>query len=333
MLLIINTLSLFIWIYRFIPRNQYNYAIRRIKLLRVRLIETSKIPQNNTDEDAKLSKFYSRDFKLQTSVGLNKKTAISRILSQHDYHYSIDELSMDSSNKPKNLNRRSKMFPNIPSDFEFNASLKYRKKGERIRRDSSGTTINSSFEPTFKQMRVPIKNQYDSYMLPKSFCIKNYEAFVYEYLEADGMFMLRMIHSNSGDFVCTQVLHNLWKLFLYKKFILKNEKKNDNNNNSNSEIIYSSDDENDNINTKKNSRVHYHPTTKQTSNNNKRKSSILNKLFKPKSTTAKFVSKRIEKNRSYNKNDQSPFAADLSRMQSIKRVVNRPNVKLKTIPP
>ena len=62
-------------------------------------------------------------------------------------------------------------------------------------------------------------------------------------------------------------------------------------------------------------------------------SSILNKLFKPKSTTAKFVSKRIEKNRSYNKNDQSPFAADLSRMQSIKRVVNRPNVKLKTIPP
>lgn len=30
--------------------------------------------------------------------------------------------------------------------------------------------------------------------------------------------MLRMIGSNSGDFVCTQVLHNLWKLFLCKKF-------------------------------------------------------------------------------------------------------------------
>lgn len=31
------------------------------------------------------------------------------------------------------------------------------------------------------------------------------------------MFMLRMVGSNSGDFVCTQVLHNLWKLFLCKK--------------------------------------------------------------------------------------------------------------------
>ena len=36
--------------------------------------------------------------------------------------------------------------------------------------------------------------------------------------------MLRMIGSNSGDFVCTQVLHNLWKLFLCKKFILKEMK-------------------------------------------------------------------------------------------------------------
>ena len=36
--------------------------------------------------------------------------------------------------------------------------------------------------------------------------------------------MLRMIGSNSGDFVCTQVLHNLWKLFLFKKYTLKQEK-------------------------------------------------------------------------------------------------------------
>jgi hypothetical protein len=31
--------------------------------------------------------------------------------------------------------------------------------------------------------------------------------------------MIRMIGSNSGDFVCTQVIHNLWKLFLCKKHI------------------------------------------------------------------------------------------------------------------
>ena len=36
--------------------------------------------------------------------------------------------------------------------------------------------------------------------------------------------MLRMVGSNSGDFVCTQVLHNLWKLFLCKKFILREMK-------------------------------------------------------------------------------------------------------------
>jgi len=55
-------------------------------------------------------------------------------------------------------------------------------------------------------------------MSSASFTSKNYKEFVHQYLEADGMFMLRMIGSNSGDFVCTQVLHNLWKLFLYKKF-------------------------------------------------------------------------------------------------------------------
>lgn len=36
--------------------------------------------------------------------------------------------------------------------------------------------------------------------------------------------MLRMVGSNSGDFVCTQVLHNLWKLFLCKKCILPRAK-------------------------------------------------------------------------------------------------------------
>jgi hypothetical protein len=37
-----------------------------------------------------------------------------------------------------------------------------------------------------------------------------------------------MIGSNSGDFVCTQVLHNLWKLYLCKKYMIKN-RLNDNN--------------------------------------------------------------------------------------------------------
>jgi hypothetical protein len=54
-LLIINTSSLLIWCYRFIPINQYNYVIRRIKLLRIRLIESSKLTDgvDNSKSNAK----------------------------------------------------------------------------------------------------------------------------------------------------------------------------------------------------------------------------------------------------------------------------------------
>jgi hypothetical protein len=45
-LLVINTSTLMIWVYRFIPRNQYNYAIRRVKLLRIRLEENLKVPKD-----------------------------------------------------------------------------------------------------------------------------------------------------------------------------------------------------------------------------------------------------------------------------------------------
>ena len=38
-------------------------------------------------------------------------------------------------------------------------------------------------------------------------------AFVYEYLQQDGFFILRLIHSNVGDDVTTNILTNLWKNF------------------------------------------------------------------------------------------------------------------------
>jgi hypothetical protein len=54
------------------------------------------------------------------------------------------------------------------------------------------------------------------------------------------MFMIRMIGSNSGDFVCTQVLHNLWKLYLCKKFtppLIKTTTKISDENERNSSVI------------------------------------------------------------------------------------------------
>ena len=38
-------------------------------------------------------------------------------------------------------------------------------------------------------------------------------AFVYDYLQQDGFFILRLIHSNVGDDVTSTILTNLWKNF------------------------------------------------------------------------------------------------------------------------
>ena len=38
-------------------------------------------------------------------------------------------------------------------------------------------------------------------------------AFVYDYLQQDGFFILRLIHANVGDDVTTTILTNLWKNF------------------------------------------------------------------------------------------------------------------------
>lgn len=36
------------------------------------------------------------------------------------------------------------------------------------------------------------------------------EHFLGKYLEADGLFMIRMIANNTSDYVATDVIHNLW---------------------------------------------------------------------------------------------------------------------------
>lgn len=37
--------------------------------------------------------------------------------------------------------------------------------------------------------------------------------FVHDYLESDGLFILRVLSSNTSDFVCTELIQELWKYY------------------------------------------------------------------------------------------------------------------------
>ncbi|CAF1491979.1 unnamed protein product, partial [Adineta steineri] len=43
-----------------------------------------------------------------------------------------------------------------------------------------------------------------------------YREFIFGYLEPDGIFMLRLLSSNTSDFVCTEVINHLWHAFYMK---------------------------------------------------------------------------------------------------------------------
>jgi hypothetical protein len=45
-----------------------------------------------------------------------------------------------------------------------------------------------------------------------------YKEFIFGYLEPDGVFMLRLLSSNTSDFVCTEVINHLWQAFYTKDF-------------------------------------------------------------------------------------------------------------------
>jgi hypothetical protein len=223
-LLLLNLCSLLIWIYRFIPRNQYNYAIRRIKLLRIRLNEDAKIPKPSGKNKFKSNTIISNEREYQA-----KKMAIQKILTdrenQHLYNdEEKDEKAILYKKFYNDTNTKAffdeSMFPNLPINYEFDSTYH---KSNLV--NSYGVNTNTSLGSN-DDLSLTFNFEYEKYMTNSSFTVKNYKEFVYEYLEPDGMFMLRMVASNSGDFVCTQVLHNLWKLFLCKKQLLNSENQN-----------------------------------------------------------------------------------------------------------
>jgi len=58
-----------------------------------------------------------------------------------------------------------------------------------------------------------MKNDADFTELPPDNVKIWYREFIFGYLEADGVFMLRLLSSNSSDFVCTEVNNGCFFLF------------------------------------------------------------------------------------------------------------------------
>lgn len=62
------------------------------------------------------------------------------------------------------------------------------------------------------------KNPLNFEQMPESLQMHEFEIeiiqhFVHEYLESDGLFILRVLSSNTSDFVCTELIQELWKYY------------------------------------------------------------------------------------------------------------------------
>jgi hypothetical protein len=196
-LIVINVSALFIWIYRFVPINQYSYAIRRIKLLRIRLFENSKI----TKEQSNTNTFRGSSNTMISNEMENhaKNYSMYKILNDQDNQFLFDDEKEEKEKKEANQFFRyeeatrfqSSQFPNLPKNFNSDKSyyqqstLNYRNRASRT---DSNNFSNTNFDNN--QSNMPTLNEYDSYMTASSFSIKNYKEFVHEYLEADGKKLL-----------------------------------------------------------------------------------------------------------------------------------------------
>ena len=141
------------------------------------------------------------------------------------------------------------------------------------------------------------------------------------------MFMLRMIGSNSGDFVCTQLLHNLWKLFLFKRYAFRHNQKEYSKSFADQDIVI--EDTNYFYQEKNQSSEDEEFKIKKTKNSNpKKKKTLFTKFFKE---PAHPVIKRKEPNLNRSFKIKSTFSqpqrenssqnyAEIQRFQSIKRV-------------
>ena len=209
-LIVINVSALFIWIYRFIPMNQYSYAIRRIKLLRIRLVENSKV----TKESSAATNVFKRDSNNKTMISNEmenqaKNFSMFKILNDKDNQYLYDDEKEEKDKREANQFFRyeetlqANQFPNLPKKFSSADKGFYQtaytnnynnnnnnNNAYNINNNSrnySNANLKYDYSQSFNMSTI---NEYDSYMTASSFSVKNYKEFVHEYLEADGNYYL-----------------------------------------------------------------------------------------------------------------------------------------------
>ena len=205
LLLVINTSNLFVWLYRFTPHNQFAYATRRIQLMRVRMDERASAlrtrhDSGSVDGDAFIQKQHERRV---------RHLAMSKVLDDHEAHKDINMARrVVDQRRQRERGRETPTTRRVEDEFY---RLHFEVDGSYDEASSANDDISS------------FKLDGDDYMRRSSFTASNYRAFVHDYLESDGMFMIRMIGSNSGDYVCTQLLHNMWRLFLFKRHFVAQE--------------------------------------------------------------------------------------------------------------
>jgi hypothetical protein len=61
-----------------------------------------------------------------------------------------------------------------------------------------------------------MKRDTDFNSQPPEYVKEWYKEFIFGYLEPDGIFMLRLLSSNTSDFVCTEVINQLWQAYYTK---------------------------------------------------------------------------------------------------------------------
>ena len=192
-LLIINSSALLIWVYRFIPMNQYNYAIRRIKMLRIRLMENSKARAAAQNMN-RTSSFNSRRSTTTKSRSMRIREIIEYEQNQHQQQQQQRRLSTvpNTPTTPRSTANsefdQPRMFPNIPPHYniEFtgygsgaasNCEVRLRHEKNVMTTVTNSSSANASSSDYFDS---------DPLMSASSFTVKNYKAFVHDYLESDG---------------------------------------------------------------------------------------------------------------------------------------------------
>ncbi len=198
-LLVINTCALFIWIYRFVPRNQYNYAIRRVKLLKIRLLENSKVPKESGRSSGKTFKS-----NMKSRIENEKISSNFSLTDNYDDEFVYTKRynltnQRSSFAVPSDSNNIHSIFPNIPTNFHYEVQSMQRTR-QRLASTASQININNSSgagsSTNHDQINrdFSIINEYETYMAASSFNIKNYKAFVHDYLEADGNYLKKNLN-------------------------------------------------------------------------------------------------------------------------------------------